>query len=40
MLHASELGFVHPATEQQVRWERAMPEDMAAVLDRLRHTPL
>jgi 23S rRNA pseudouridine1911/1915/1917 synthase len=39
MLHASELGFVHPATEQPVRWERAMPDDMAAVLDRLRHTP-
>jgi len=36
MLHAAELGFVHPATEHEVRWERPMPADMAAVLSRLR----
>jgi len=28
MLHAAELGFVHPATEREMRWEAEMPEDM------------
>lgn len=37
MLHATELGFVHPSTESVVRWERPMPDDMRAVLARLRH---
>jgi 23S rRNA pseudouridine1911/1915/1917 synthase len=36
MLHASELGFVHPATELEVRWELPMPGDMRAVVERLR----
>jgi 23S rRNA pseudouridine1911/1915/1917 synthase len=36
MLHAAELGFVHPSTENEVRWERPVPADMAAVLERLR----
>jgi 23S rRNA pseudouridine1911/1915/1917 synthase len=36
MLHATELGFVHPATEQPMRWERAIPDDMLGVLARLR----
>ncbi len=36
MLHAAELGFVHPATEQEMRWEQPMPEDMKTVLERLR----
>ena len=36
MLHAAELGFVHPATEQEMRWERPMPDDMRAVLTRLK----
>jgi 23S rRNA pseudouridine1911/1915/1917 synthase len=36
MLHATELGFVHPSTEREVHWELPMPEDMAAVLERLR----
>jgi 23S rRNA pseudouridine1911/1915/1917 synthase len=36
MLHAAELGFVHPATEREVRWLQAIPEDMSEVLDRLR----
>jgi 23S rRNA pseudouridine1911/1915/1917 synthase len=35
MLHAAELGFVHPATEREMRWEQPMPEDMRAVVDRL-----
>jgi 23S rRNA pseudouridine1911/1915/1917 synthase len=36
MLHAAELGFVHPSTENEVRWERPLPPDMAGVLERLR----
>jgi 23S rRNA pseudouridine1911/1915/1917 synthase len=36
MLHAAELGFVHPKTERDVRWEEAPPEDFRAVLARLR----
>jgi len=36
MLHAAELGFVHPATERAVRWELPLPDDMQAVLERLR----
>ena len=36
MLHAAELGFVHPSTEHEVRWERPVPADMTAVLERLR----
>ncbi len=36
MLHAAELGFVHPVTEAQVRWEQGMPADMVEVLGRLR----
>jgi 23S rRNA pseudouridine1911/1915/1917 synthase len=36
MLHAAELGFVHPATEREVRWTLPMPPDMQAVLERLR----
>jgi 23S rRNA pseudouridine1911/1915/1917 synthase len=35
MLHAAELGFVHPVTERQVSWESALPEDMKATLARL-----
>ena len=35
MLHAAELGFVHPATQQQVRFEDAMPRDMQETLERL-----
>jgi 23S rRNA pseudouridine1911/1915/1917 synthase len=36
MLHAAELGFVHPATQCEMRWELPMPDDMRAVLERLR----
>lgn len=36
MLHAAELGFVHPATEREVKWEQPLPDDMRAVLERLR----
>ena len=36
MLHAAELGFIHPATEREVRWEQPTPEDMLAVIARLK----
>jgi 23S rRNA pseudouridine1911/1915/1917 synthase len=36
MLHARELGFVHPATNEPVRWEREPPADFEATLRRLR----
>jgi 23S rRNA pseudouridine1911/1915/1917 synthase len=36
MLHAAELGFVHPTTEREVRWEQPMPDDMVAALAGLR----
>jgi 23S rRNA pseudouridine1911/1915/1917 synthase len=36
MLHAAELGFVHPATESEMRWELPIPDDMLAVIARLK----
>jgi 23S rRNA pseudouridine1911/1915/1917 synthase len=36
MLHATELGFVHPATERPVHWEEPPPKDFVEVLARLR----
>ena len=32
MLHAAELGFVHPATEREMRWEQPVPDDMRATV--------
>jgi 23S rRNA pseudouridine1911/1915/1917 synthase len=36
MLHAAELGFVHPATNVEVRFESPPPADFEATLVRLR----
>jgi 23S rRNA pseudouridine1911/1915/1917 synthase len=36
MLHAAELGFVHPATESAVRFDRAPPRDFEELRERLR----
>jgi len=36
MLHAAELGFVHPATNAEMRWELPLPADMEQTLRRLR----
>lgn len=36
MLHAAELGFVHPATGREMKWEQPLPGDFLAVLTRLR----
>ena len=35
-LHARVLGFVHPATGAAMRWESALPADMAGALGSLR----
>jgi 23S rRNA pseudouridine1911/1915/1917 synthase len=39
MLHAAELGFIHPATEREMRWDLPLPDDMERVLERLRIAP-
>ena len=36
MLHATELGFIHPATERHVHWEEKPPKDFVETLERLR----
>ena len=36
MLHAAELGFVHPATEEDVSWTKGPPSDFEETLGRLR----
>jgi 23S rRNA pseudouridine1911/1915/1917 synthase len=35
MLHAASLGFEHPATGERREWQAALPDDMAALLQRL-----
>jgi 23S rRNA pseudouridine1911/1915/1917 synthase len=35
-LHAAELGFTHPITEEALHWEMPPPDDLRAFLDRLR----
>jgi 23S rRNA pseudouridine1911/1915/1917 synthase len=36
-LHAAVLGFVHPITHETLRFETALPPDMTALEERLRH---
>lgn len=36
-LHAVELGFVHPVTEEALHWTMPLPADLQRFLDRLRH---
>ncbi|MGL4551332.1 MAG: RluA family pseudouridine synthase [Gemmataceae bacterium] len=36
MLHAAELGFVHPATHEPLRWEMPPPADFRGTLVKLR----
>jgi 23S rRNA pseudouridine1911/1915/1917 synthase len=35
-LHAAVLGFVHPATNERVRFEAPLPDELARWVDRLR----
>jgi 23S rRNA pseudouridine1911/1915/1917 synthase len=36
MLHAAELGFMHPATNREVSWASPLPHDVEETLSRLR----
>jgi 23S rRNA pseudouridine1911/1915/1917 synthase len=36
LLHAAELGFVHPITREELRFSRPVPDDMVAVIERER----
>jgi 23S rRNA pseudouridine1911/1915/1917 synthase len=36
MLHAAELGFVHPESGDDLRFESPLPADMRRLLDWLR----
>ncbi len=35
-LHATELGFKHPVTGQDLHWEMPLPTDLRKLLDKLR----
>ena len=35
-LHAAELGFTHPATDEAMRWTMPLPPDLDSLLKRLR----
>jgi len=35
MLHAAELGFYHPILKKQLMFKQDLPQDMAALLERL-----
>src|SRR5262249_2029664 len=35
-LHATALGFVHPVTQEALRWEMPLPADLEAFVRRLR----
>jgi 23S rRNA pseudouridine1911/1915/1917 synthase len=39
MLHAAELGFVHPVSGQEMRFSSPMPDDFKRLLAHLRETP-
>ena len=36
-LHAKSLGFIHPETNEFVKFETELPEDMQAAMDKWRH---
>ena len=36
MLHALQLGFLHPSTGERVQWEQPLPKDFVKRLERLR----
>src|SRR6056297_378548 len=39
-LHAAVLGFVHPVSGEALEFEAPLPDDMTALIDALRATPL
>jgi 23S rRNA pseudouridine1911/1915/1917 synthase len=36
MLHAARLGFLHPETEESMRWDVPPPQDFAQLLQLFR----
>lgn len=36
-LHAKTIGFIHPKTRQEVKFESELPEDMAALIEKWRN---
>lgn len=38
-LHASELGFRHPTTGAEMKWEMPLPADLQALLESMRKSP-
>jgi 23S rRNA pseudouridine1911/1915/1917 synthase len=40
MLHALELGFRHPVSNEELDFEQPLPADVLEVLARLRKKPL
>ena len=36
-LHAGELGFIHPVTRKEMVFTAALPDDMAAVIEKWRN---
>jgi 23S rRNA pseudouridine1911/1915/1917 synthase len=35
-LHAAELGFTHPITDEPMHWDMPLPPDLREFLERLR----
>jgi 23S rRNA pseudouridine1911/1915/1917 synthase len=35
-LHAQQLGFIHPATNELMNFESALPDDMESVIEKWR----
>jgi 23S rRNA pseudouridine1911/1915/1917 synthase len=35
-LHAKTLGFIHPHTKENVRFDSELPDDMKLLIDKLR----
>jgi 23S rRNA pseudouridine1911/1915/1917 synthase len=36
-LHAQQLGFIHPVTKEEMRFESPLPDDMNAVIEKWRN---
>lgn len=36
-LHAKSLGFIHPTTGEEMFFEKELPEDMAALIEKWRN---
>ena len=36
-LHAAELGFIHPVTDETMHWSMPLPTDLQAFLNKMRN---